>query len=123
MDQWDRIQRNLSGEKQLRAATVAVGTMTVSKTPVLDGYLKASWNFAVGSPDETLQTNTRNSVFELNSGVKMFNVGEVGYFVNGQPYARRIEYKGHSQQAPAGMMRISIADWQEINSDIARQNR
>lgn len=123
MNQWDRIYANLNAKKQLQAATVAVGTMTITKTPVLDGYLKASWNFAVGSPDETLQPNARNSTLELKAGVKLFNVGEVGYFVNGQPYASRIEYKGHSEQAPAGMMRISIADWQEINSDIARQNR
>lgn len=123
MSQWDRINSNLSAKKQLQAVTVAVGTMTITKTPVLDGYLKASWNFATGAPDDTLQNKSRNSIRALNGGIHNFNVGEIGYFVNGQPYANRIEYTGHSQGAPQGMMRISIANWQEINDDIARRNR
>jgi len=123
MSQWDRIYKNLNAEKQLQAATTAVGTMVISKTPVLDGYLKASWNFAVGSADETLQDRGRNSTLALKGAVASFGVGDIGYFVNAQPYAQRIEYKGHSEQAPQGMMRISIANWQEINDQIARSSR
>lgn len=122
MNQWDRIYSNLSAEKHLQAATVAIGTMTITKTPVLDGYLKASWNFAVGAPDDSLQSGSRNSIRALKGGIRNFNVGDIGYFVNAQPYANRIEYQGHSQGAPQGMMRISIANWQEINDDIARQS-
>ena len=123
MSQWDRIYKNLNAEKQLQAATAAVGTMVISKTPVLDGYLKASWNFATGSADETLQDKGRNPTLALKGAVAAFGVGEIGYFVNAQPYAMRIEYKGHSEQAPQGMMRISIANWQEINDQIARSGR
>ena len=123
MDQWDRIYKSLNAKKQLQAATAAVGTMVISKTPVLDGYLKASWNFAVGSADETLHDGSRNSTLALKGAVAIFGVGDIGYFVNAQPYAQIIEYKGHSQQAPQGMMRISIANWQEINDQIARDNR
>lgn len=123
MNQWDRIYKSLNAEKQLQAATTAVGTMTITKTPVRDAYLKASWNWAVGSPDATLRDNTRDSAAELKAAITTFKVGDIGYFVNGQPYAARIEYKGHSEQAPQGMMRISIANWQEINDQIARSSR
>ena len=122
-NQWQRIRKNLSSERQLQESVAAIGTMTITKTPVLDGYLRASWNFAVGAPDKKLQGKSRDAVSALNAEVRTFTVGEVGYFVNAQPYANRIEYLGWSQQAPQGMMRISIADWQKINDNIARKNR
>ena len=120
-DQWAKIRNNLNPEKHMQAATAAIGTMVISKTPVLDGYLKASWNFAVGRMDETLQQPSNQSLLKLAQGVNDFSIGQQAYFVNAQPYAAKIEYTGHSRQAPQGMLRISIADWQEINDRIARQ--
>mgnify|MGYP000939188423 CR=1 FL=1 len=122
-DQWARIRNNLNPEKHMQQAAAAVGTMVIIKTPVLDGYLKASWNFAVGRMDKTLQQPANNSLMKLAQGVDDFRIGQQAYFVNAQPYAFKIEYLGHSMQAPQGMLRISIADWQQINNDIARRNK
>lgn len=92
-------------------------------TPVLDGGLIASWNFAVGAADKSIHEGGRDSLGVLRSDVNLFGLGDIAYFTNSQPYAMRIEYDGHSQRAAAGMMRISIAHWQKINDDIARANR
>ncbi len=41
---------------------------------------------------------------------------------NEQPYAERIE-TGYSTQAPAGMMRISVLEWDVILAQVARSYR
>ena len=120
-DQWDDIEAwfNDKAEKQLQASVVAVSTMVTQKTPVRDGYLKASWNWGVGAPDPTLHDAGRDAIAYLRGQIKSFNVGSVGYFTNPQPYAWPMELGG-SAQAPNGMVRVPIANWQEINDKIAR---
>lgn len=52
-----------------------------------------------------------------NSGV----AGGVTYMLNSTPYILRLEYEGHSPQAPNGMARRTIAEFQQIVSDVVRE--
>ncbi len=120
-DQWDGVDEWGDGVflKQLQGATVGVSTQVAFRTPVKDGYLKASWNWGVGAPDPTLQEAGRDAIAYLRGQMKTFELGDIGYFTNPQPYAWPMELGG-SAQAPSGMVRVSIANWQEINDKIAR---
>ena len=42
-----------------------------------------------------------------------FASGDVVYFVNGLPYAYRLENEGWSKQAPAGMIKISVTEFDQ----------
>ena len=45
--------------------------------------------------------------------------GGVEYITNNLPYAERLEY-GYSQQAPAGMVRVTAARFRELLARAAR---
>ena len=42
------------------------------------------------------------------------------YLTNNSPYAERIEYEGHSTQAPDGMVRINAIKFQQTLNEVAR---
>lgn len=103
---------------------------TIAKyTPVLDGYLRNSWNFSYGEKDEVTTRDRTDDVMtgspltadEIERAVTTLQVfgysdsGEIIWLNNAQPYVCIIEYTGYSRdKAPAGMARIgvlAIAAW------------
>lgn len=121
MGQFDDIQRRIQDRmnRQLQGATAAMGTRVIQSTPVRDGFARANWNFAVGAPDTTSQDASNQSEAKLAASVSDFRIGMTAYFINALPYIRRLEY-GWSDQAPKGMLRLNIANWVEINKEVAR---
>lgn len=81
----------------------------------IPGEFKANWNVGVGEIDATV-TNTKdtNGGATIARGRARIDASDAfgGYPVfitNSKAYARRLEYEGWSKQAPAGMVRITIA--------------
>jgi PAS domain-containing protein len=95
----------------------------VFKSPVDTGRFRGNWQLAIGSiPDGVLEIDDREGTMTVNrataaaSGAK---AGDIIYLANNLPYARRLEY-GWSGQAPAGMVRPTIAEMQAWMSGIAQ---
>jgi hypothetical protein len=113
-----------------KRATFGVFSATVERSPVgqpalwkdptnapagyVGGRFRANWNFSVGAPDESITESTdkgrgaREAARALST-----SAGSVVYFTNGLPYAKRLEYEAWSTQAPAGMVRVSAAEFDE----------
>lgn len=112
---------NQKMEMVIKSSLIRVGSSIVVKSPVNIGRFKNNWLSAYGTIDTTVTQAVDPSgsaaigrLTEKAAGVK---VGEVFYFTNSLPYAERLEYEGHSQQAPSGMVRVSIAAWENIVAD------
>lgn len=73
----------------------------VMKTPVDTGAARAAWNASIGSP-EYVQRGTTAAVAGMSEPL-------VVWITNAMEYASALE-NGHSQQAPAGMVALSIAE-------------
>ena len=58
----------------------------------------------------------------MTAGVHPLKLGDTAYLVNNLPYAVPLEY-GHSSQAPAGMVRVTIAEFQQIVEAAVRANQ
>lgn len=118
-----------------REVVVNLSTTVINRTPIGDisiwetpptekrmetyrpGTLVNSWYSEIGSVSEGNEPRSPST-----SGVTSFAqlsfmadeaVGEVFYFTNPAPYARRVEF-GWSSQAPAGMVRVTVAEFQNI---------
>lgn len=112
---------NQKMETVIKSSLIRVGSSVVAKSPVDTGRFKNNWLSAYGTIDTSI-TNALDSsgsqaigkLVQKAAGVK---VGETFYFTNSLPYAERLEYEGWSQQAPAGMVRVSIAAWENIVAD------
>lgn len=112
--------------KGMKASCSEIATRVITRTPVYTGSLRASWN-ANNGPPVIRNVNTKS---KSESGAKRNNLvsvinslkpGDDFSLANGQPYASRIEYEGHSKkQAPDGMMSISLAEWQQIVDEANR---
>ncbi len=79
----------------------------ILKTPVDTGRLRNSWFLSDGQPSSG--TGSAGTTPQMNVTATFTTPFESSWIVNNLPYANRIEF-GHSSQAPAGMVRISIAE-------------
>ena len=80
------------------------------------GRLRANWQCAIGNvPSGTLQLNDKTGQATINRmqavalGLK---AGETITLVNNLPYARPVEF-GWSKQAPAGMVGITVQEFND----------
>lgn len=108
--------------KVAQNSLMRVGGAIIAKSPVDSGRFKNNWLAAYGAPDTSTTENVaktsigegRGAVYErYKAKLSGLDDGQVFYFTNSLPYAERLEY-GWSEQAPAGMVRLSVANWQSI---------
>lgn len=77
------------------------------------GRFRANWNVADGAPDEsttdTIDASGGATISGATQKILSFKIGGTWYLTNNLPYAQPLEY-GHSTQAPAGMVRLTVAE-------------
>lgn len=110
----------------VQKVTLDVFSDVIMMSPVDTGRFRGNWIADIGG----YQTNVVNifdksgneSISKVNAIVGKAKSGGVVYLVNNLPYAQRLEY-GYSKQAPAGMVRTSIANYQNyINNAVSSIN-
>jgi hypothetical protein len=107
----------------------------VSRTPVDTGRARASWNISLDHPDRTVAPEMAHPSMQTGDAPSppagAARAGEAGgalaslkpgqfrpiWITNNLPYIERLEH-GHSQQAPAGMVALSILET-ELELDTA----
>jgi hypothetical protein len=89
----------------------------VSGKDYVGGRFRGNWMFSIGSPDNTtteeVDPSGRKSTARIVDGAIEFKAGDTAYITNSLPYAIPLEF-GHSHQAPGGMVRITVARFQQI---------
>jgi hypothetical protein len=98
----------------------------VSGKDYVGGRFRGNWMFSIGSPDNTtteeVDPSGRKSTARIVDGAIEFKAGDTAYITNSLPYAIHLEF-GHSQQAPGGMVRITVARFQQIVLEAIRNNQ
>ena len=98
-------------DERVRAATIGVFSSVIRMTPVDTGRAKDNWQCTIGSPASgEAMTNETAMIATIPQ-----HAGEKVYLTNNVPYIQKLEY-GHSQQAPSGMVRISIDKFEGLMS-------
>lgn len=99
----------------VRKISIDLFSKTVLRTPVDTGRARANWNCSIGAPSFTVSQKTDKGATTTQAGIRStlgnWKQGDI-YLMNSLPYIRRLEYDGWSKQAPAGMVRISVAEFQ-----------
>ena len=92
----------------------------VSGKDYVGGRFRGNWMFSIGSPDNTtteeVDPSGRKSTARIVDGAIEFRAGDTAYITNSLPYAIPLEH-GHSTQAPNGMVRVTLARFQQIVLD------
>jgi hypothetical protein len=111
----EKQKRNL--DEVVRESLVDLSASVIIKTPVATGVLANSWRptNAAPSSSDTPFANSGSQARAVEAKLKVtLDKHGVYYLVNNQPYARPIEYFGHSDKAPGGMLRVSIENYQRF---------
>ncbi|MBX5238625.1 HK97 gp10 family phage protein [Rhizobium sp. NLR22b] len=85
----------------------------VLKSPVDTGRFRGNWNVSVNVADmstsDSLDKNGGSTITRGAAVVEALVPYTVVWVSNGLPYARRLE-NGHSKQAPAGVVALTVAE-------------
>jgi hypothetical protein len=89
----------------------------VLKTPVDEGRARSNWQPSIGSPAtgtfDTLDKDGNATIAKAKAILATANAGDTIYLSNNLPYIRRLE-EGYSQQAPAGMVALTVQEFAAI---------
>lgn len=112
----------------VRKISLDMFSRVVEKSPIDTGRFKSNWQVSINAtpPDGVLNAekdkkgnvNFEPAVAAVMAAALETKAGDVIYLVNNVSYANRLEY-GWSQQAPAGMVRLSIMEWNKVVRDAA----
>lgn len=90
------------------------------------GQAKGNWFASIGSPsakvDNTIRAKNAAKPLSRDHNVRLNAVGGIYYLTNNLPYIRRLEYEGWSSQAPAGMVRVTVAEFQQVLDKAIKRN-
>lgn len=90
------------------------------------GRFRGNWQFSIDTPADgvldQIDPSGNVSVAVLRTQVQSLTIGQTAYLVNNLPYAVPLEY-GHSKQAPGGMVRITLARFQQIVDEAIRKHQ
>lgn len=86
------------------------------------GRLRGNWNTGIGSIDSTDQRPAKAGAAPIARGRATVRTREPEadiYITNSLPYAIRVE-NGYSTQAPAGMVRVTVTEFQGFIAKAAK---
>lgn len=127
-----------NGPLVVRKIVLDVGNSMVEKTPVGDpstwkhdapagyagGRARGSWQHSTGAPlagePGTVDDSGQATSARLYASVQRGDAYVEHFITSNVPYMRRLEYDGWSKQAPAGMVRITIAEYQDFLDNAVR---
>lgn len=98
----------------------------VERTPFHTGNAKGAWTAAINTipteSDKQLADDKdgAETLARIKAVIDTAKFGDVIYLWNNSPYAQALEM-GNSEQAPAGMVRVTMLERQRIADDAARK--
>lgn len=122
-----RLKAMEATEEVIKQSLFDLFSSIILQTPVDKGFLRNSWNvsfegFSTEIPTRPapVGTATINRVKLLLNTTYTKDTQAV-YFSSNLPYVNRIEFDGHSAQAPNGMVRINTIRWETIVENNRRE--
>ena len=97
----------------IRTVCLDLTTGVVFKTPVDTGRARGNWQASIGTPavgEVATLDKSGTAAIAAAQGAIARAPGNVFVLANNLPYIARLEFEGYSNQAPAGMARITILE-------------
>ena len=122
----------------LQAIVIKVGESVVRLSPVDTGLFRGNWQLTIDSTATSsllrYDQDGQSTIDSIASVAKSFTAGQVAYIQNHVLYGEDLEYglyngptakvtdDGFSRQAPAGMVRVTEAQFLNIVNEAVRLN-
>ena len=120
-------QFNVKTQSKVNTVVQRVGLRLLGKlvmrSPVDTGRFRGNWQLQLNDiPSGIVETVDRDGGPTITTGESELAgaaIGDAIYITNNLPYAQVLE-NGHSQQAPTGMLAITVAEFNGIVEDVAQ---
>jgi hypothetical protein len=113
-----RLRRGVKRARRKSARTLAKEFPLQSGKGYVGGRFRGNWQTSVGSAAtgaiDQVDPSGRGTMAAAAAALASFQAGPPIYIMNNLPYGTRLEYEGWSKQAPAGMVRITVAEFNDI---------
>lgn len=111
-------------EQVVRKVGLDLASRVVLRSPVDTGRFRANWNVAFGRADTLTTPSTDKTGGKTLERVRVqlngWAPGQDIYLTNSLPYAIPLEYGWSKKQAPQGMVRITVTEFQTfVNAAVA----
>lgn len=95
----------------VRKSALELQASMIAKSPVDTGRFKSNWQCGLGgmNPDTTAAAGS-DALGRTVVVLQGYKPGQTIWLTNNLPYAKRLE-NGWSQQAPSGMVRLTVQDF------------
>jgi hypothetical protein len=119
MKTWTAAIRDIQDipEKVVRGTLISLSSRIIKRSPVDSGRFRGNWQATIGSPASgqlsSIDTNGSATAANAANMANRLEAGSIFYLTNNLPYGERLEY-GYSKQAPSGMVRITLAEYEKI---------
>lgn len=105
----------------MRKIALEIFSRVILRSPVDTGRFRANWQVAIGSvPGGTLELTDKTgqaTISKMQAVALGVVAGQTITLANNLPYAQRLE-NGWSSQAPAGMVALTIQDFQQVAEEV-----
>ncbi|QBX41435.1 hypothetical protein E4T63_12905 [Pseudomonas fluorescens] len=102
------------------------GMDIVAPKGYVGGRFRANWHISLGVVEsvtfDEVDPSGAETTAALVAAMSDFTAGQMAYIINNLPYAIPLEF-GHSTQAPSGMVRVTVARFQQIVQEAIRNNQ
>lgn len=107
-------------ETVVRKTAFSLGESMVVMSPVRSGRFRGNWQYGA----DTINTSTggaddksgRTALNRIQAGIRGWKPGQTIWITNSLVYGPRLE-AGWSKQSPSGMVRVSVANYQQYIAD------
>jgi hypothetical protein len=130
----------------IRESVIEFVQRVIDRTPIDtsarhdDVVARGDWNFAIGDEPEDVNRDDatgQRAMMGLRAVVAFWKPtksfgdflkfwhakgGDELFIANYKPYIRRLEYEGHSSQAPNGMLGVTVQEWDQIIQEQAAKH-
>lgn len=113
-------------ETVVRKTAIDMFGRIIMRSPVDTGRFRNNWYVSIGGPSsrttENVDPSGSNAMARVAEAAARYKLGDTIYMTNSLPYAWRLE-TGWSKQAPAGMVGITVAEFQQIFNRSAKSTK
>jgi hypothetical protein len=113
-------------DQVIRKVVLDVGKAIINRSPVDTGRFRGNWNYASVSINTSTSGGAdktgSSALARIQAGLTGWATGQTIYITNSLPYAVRLE-NGWSQQAPSGMVRLTVVEFRQYIAKAAREVR
>jgi len=105
--------------KIFRGTALSLLGKIIKRTPVDTGRLRGNWFSSINAPIKKVDGSSEG----YSSTVAKAKLGNTIFFVNNLPYAQVIEHGDYSEQAPNGMVKVTVAEFESVVKANARKHK